>query len=61
MEVDLARGDVCVGGFCIAASKLSAIGKVRLRGLIESALRELGLIASTESVRARAPLPGLFD
>ena len=53
MEVDLVRGDVCVGGLCIAAGRLSAIGKVRLRELIQSALRELGLMTSTASVRAR--------
>jgi hypothetical protein len=53
MEVDLASGDVCVGGLCITAGRLSPIGKVRLRELIESALRELGLMTSTASVHGR--------
>ena len=34
--------------------RLSDLGKLRLRELIESALRELGLLASTSSVRARS-------
>jgi hypothetical protein len=52
MEVDFVRGDVCVGGLCMPVDRLSTIGKLRLRELIESALRELGLLASTSSVRA---------
>jgi hypothetical protein len=54
MEVDFARGDVCVGGLCMPVERLSLIGKLRLRELIESALRELGLLASTSDVRARS-------
>jgi hypothetical protein len=57
MEVDFVRGDVCVGGLCMSVDRLSTIGKLRLRELIESALRELGLLASTSSVRARSALP----
>ena len=57
MEVDFVRGDVCVGGLCMPVDRLSTIGKLRLRELIESALRELGLLASTSSVRARLAFP----
>ncbi len=53
MEVDFARGYVCVGGLCMPVAKLSTLGKLRLRELIETALREFGLLASTASVRAR--------
>jgi hypothetical protein len=53
MEVDFARGYVCVGGLCMPVAKLSALGKIRLRGLIERALREFGLMVSTSSVRLR--------
>jgi hypothetical protein len=54
MEVDFVRGDVCVGGLCMPVDRLSVLGKLRLRELIESALRELGLLASTSDVRARS-------
>lgn len=54
MEVDFARGYVCVGGLCMPVDRLSVLGKVRLRELIESALREFGLLASTSSVHARS-------
>ncbi len=52
MEVDFARGEVCVGGSCIDVDRLSTIGKMRLRNLIESALRELGIAAWTASSRS---------
>lgn len=54
MEVDFARGDVCVGGLCMSVDRLSMLGKLRLRELIESALREFGLLSSTSDVRARS-------
>jgi hypothetical protein len=52
MELDFARGEVCTGGLCIFAARLSSIGKVRLRHLIEKALRELDMSASTASFQA---------
>ena len=57
MEVDFVRAEVCTGGLCAPVDKLSAIGKVRLRGLIESALRELGL--TTSSASSRSPARGV--
>jgi hypothetical protein len=52
MEVDFVRSQVCVGSSCIDVDRLSAIGKIRLRNLIESALRELGIAAWTASSRS---------
>ena len=51
MEVDFARGEVCTGGLCLVVTRLSPIGKVRLRHLIEKALRDLDISASTVSLR----------
>lgn len=45
MEVDFDNGQVCVAAFCMAVDRLSAIGKTRLRELVASAFRELGLTA----------------
>ena len=41
MEVDFDNGQVCVAASCMPISRLSAIGMVRLRHLLESAFREL--------------------
>ena len=65
MEVDFAGGRVCVlpGGLCMSVALLTPIGKVRLRGSIEKALREFGLVrsdeagASASAVRARRASP----
>jgi hypothetical protein len=54
MEVDFARGYVCVAGLCLPVDRLTVLGRLRLRELIESALREFGLLASTSQVRARS-------
>jgi hypothetical protein len=43
MEVDFIRGEVCAGGLCIGFDRLSGIGKVRLRHLIEKSFQEFGL------------------
>ena len=51
MEVDFTRGEVCTGGLCLLVARLSPIGKVRLRHLIEKALRELDISSSTVSLR----------
>ena len=45
MEVDFDNGQVCVAALCMAVDRLSAIGKTRLRELVASAFRELGLTA----------------
>jgi hypothetical protein len=51
MEVDFASGQVCVGGLCIQADRLSMVGQLRLRRLITKALNEFG-IGVTVGVRA---------
>ena len=52
MEVDFATGDVCAGNLCMSAAKLSTVGKLRLRHLIEKALRELDLVSWTASLHS---------
>ena len=42
-EVDFARSEVCIGGSCIAADRLSIIGRIRLRQLVATAFRQLGV------------------
>jgi hypothetical protein len=49
MEVDFARGEVCAGGLCIVADRLSVIGKLRLRRLIGTAFRDFGLGGSLQA------------
>lgn len=57
MEVDFARGEVCSGNLCISAARLTAIGQLRLRHLIEKALRDLDLASWTASVPSPAAAP----
>jgi hypothetical protein len=45
MEVDLDNGYVCAAALCMPAERLTAMGKVRLKQLIESAFRDLDLTA----------------
>jgi hypothetical protein len=49
MEVDFQRGEVCAGGLCILAHRLSVIGQVRLRRLVGKAFREFGIGATTQA------------
>jgi hypothetical protein len=51
MEVDFARREVCVGGLCISAGRLSPIGQLRLRHLIGKALRDLGMTSDVKIAR----------
>jgi hypothetical protein len=51
MEVDFTRREVCAGGLCIAAGRLSLIGQLRLRHLIGKALRDLDMTPNTKSTR----------
>src|SRR5262245_60965614 len=50
-DILFATREVCSGGLCIRANRLSAIGAIRLRDLIEQALREFGI--GTSSVAQR--------
>jgi hypothetical protein len=58
MEVDFERGEACAGGLCILVDRLSGIGKLRLRRLIEKAFRELGIgtVVGARSPWAMRPL-----
>ena len=56
MEVDFDNGQVCVAAFCMAVDRLSAIGKSRLRELVASAFRELGLTAQAGGPHAVYPV-----
>lgn len=53
-EVDFGRSAICAGGLCIPADRLSTTGKVRLRRLVETGFRQLG-IATME--KWESPLP----
>ncbi len=52
MEVDFQTGEVCAGGLCMFADRLSVVGKVRLRRLIGKAFRDFG-IGMTMQARSR--------
>ena len=56
MEVDFDNGQICVAAFCMAVDRLSAIGKSRLRELVASAFRELGLTAQAGGPHAVYPV-----
>jgi hypothetical protein len=43
-EIDFTSHKVCISTLCIATERLSALGKVRLRQMIERSFRELGLV-----------------
>jgi hypothetical protein len=53
-ELDFGRGAICTGGICMPADRLSISGKLRLRRLVATALRQLG-IATME--KWKSPLP----
>jgi hypothetical protein len=55
MEVDFDNGQVCIAALCMPVERLSVIGKVRLKHLIESAFRELDPAAEATSTRAVKP------
>jgi hypothetical protein len=42
-EVNFERGEVCTSGLCIPSDRLSIIGKLRLRQLVATAFRQLGV------------------
>jgi hypothetical protein len=47
-EIDFGHGQICIASLCIASERLSRIGQIRLRMLIERSLRELGLAPAVE-------------
>jgi hypothetical protein len=47
MEVDFERGEVCAGSLCIGFDRLSSIGKVRLKHLINKAFQDFGIRTAT--------------
>ena len=53
-EVDFGRSAICAGGICMPADRLSISGKLRLRRLVATALRQLG-VATME--KWESPLP----
>ena len=55
MEVDFDNGQVCVASLCMPVERLSAIGKVRLKHLLQSAFRELDPAAEATGARAVKP------
>jgi hypothetical protein len=56
MEADFDNGRVCIEGLCMAVDRLTAIGKVRLRVLIEKAFRELDLTADARGPYIIGPM-----
>jgi hypothetical protein len=61
MEIDFDNAQVCVGASCMAVDKLTTIGKVRLRHLVNSAFREFGLIAQARGTHAISPVRAQAD
>jgi hypothetical protein len=57
LEVDFKFRQVCIAGLCMAANRLSAIGRLRLRHAIATAFPELGLTAeaANDIVKVRRP------
>lgn len=51
MEVDFENGQVCVAALCMRVDRLTAVGRLRLRLLIEKAFRELDLGARAVAIR----------
>jgi hypothetical protein len=49
MEVDLTEGQVCAGGFCTPANRLSPIGRLRLRHLMVAVFKDLETSPTAES------------
>ena len=60
-EIDFDNGQVCVGATCMAVDRLTTIGKLRLRRLVTSAFRELGLMAQAKGTHAISPARARAD
>ena len=54
VDIDFGNSQVCISGFCLPTQRLSIIGKLRLRQLIERAFRELGLLSQANEPAAVA-------
>jgi hypothetical protein len=63
VDIDFGNSQVCISGLCLPSQRLSIIGKLRLRQLIERAFRELGLQGAEPEAAAlaigqpRRPIP----
>lgn len=60
MEVDFDNGEVCLASFCVGARQLSPLGRLRLRHLVERALREMGLMGGEGAQTAAVMLPEIL-
>jgi hypothetical protein len=56
LEVDFDRSLVCVATLCMPVDRLSVIGKLRLKHLLESAFRDLDLTAQAKGPQAVRPV-----
>jgi hypothetical protein len=56
MEVDFDNSQVCVATLCMPVERLSVVGKVRLKYLLESAFRDLELTAQAEGPQPVRPV-----
>jgi hypothetical protein len=56
MEVDFANAQVCIAGLCMQVDRLSSIGKLRLRQLIEKTFRDLDLTAQAFGPHPISPI-----
>jgi len=54
VDIDFGNSQVCISGLCLPTQRLSIIGKLRLRQLIERAFRELGLLSQANEPAAVA-------
>jgi hypothetical protein len=56
VEVDFDNSQICAATLCMPAERLSVIGKVRLKQLLESAFRDLDLTADAAHPRLIKPV-----
>jgi hypothetical protein len=57
MEVDFERSLVCGATLCMPVERLTVIGKLRLKQLLESAFRDLDMMSMSHGVRPQRPVP----
>jgi len=55
IEVDFKFGQICIAGLCMAANRLSVVGRLRLRRAISTAFPELDLVALALNKQAKGP------
>jgi hypothetical protein len=56
MEVDFERSLVCAATLCMPVERLTVIGKLRLKQLLESAFRDLDMLSMSDGPRAILPV-----